>query len=181
MAPSIANPSGAFGQSFPENPTLPQEYRWLRNVSTAFNIPIGAVVAYSTLTTDGTGVTKSTVIGNPGTAGVAVTSATTVRPGGVEASSVAPSGSWLKVCVRGPAKTIVTTVASPGELVQSGNSTAFAGTTAGVAAPISTGLAVGTHATLGRLIKASSDTNTTGQLGVVDVNVSYYLTNAVST
>lgn len=174
----IANPEGAFGES---SNRLPVETRTLRNISTAFSIPVGCVVVYSTLTTDGTGVTKSTVINNVLTAGVALTSATTARAGGAEASSIAPAGSWLEVAVSGPAPVIVTTASSPGEIVGTGNSTAFAGTTAGVAATVTTGGAPGLKATLGRLLKASSDTNTTGQLGVVDVDINRQIVNATST
>lgn len=179
MADNIANPKGAFGDDSTVT-RLTVEDRILRNVSTAFSIPVGCVVHYSTLTTDGTGVTKSTVINNVLTAGVAITSATTAGPT-VVASSIAPAGSWLTVRVKGPAPVIVTTASSPGELIGSGNSTAFAGTTAGVAATITTGGTVGTKASLGRLLKASSDTNTTGQLGLVDVDISRFLVNSIST
>lgn len=174
----IPNPSGAFGDS---TNRVNVEDKWVRNVSTAFSIPVGCVLKYSTLTTDGTGVTKSTVINDVLTAGVAVTSATTARAGGVEASSIAPAGTWLRCRVKGPASVIVTSASSPGELIGSGNSTAFAGTTAGAAATITTGGAVGTKASLGILLKASSDTNTTGYLGVVDVGISRFLVNAIST
>lgn len=178
MSQQLPNPEWAFGET---NNRLPRKTRRVRNISTAFNIPVGAVVVYSTLTTDGNAVTKTTVINSALTAGVALTSATTARAGGAEASSLAPAGSWLTIATEGPAPVIVTTASSPGEIVGLGNSTAFAGTTAGVAATITTGGAVGVKASLGRLLKASSDTNTTGQLGVVDVNICNFLVNAIST
>lgn len=170
----VPNPEQAFGHTFPDNNARSVRVERFRNVSTAFSIPVGCVVIASTLTTDGTGVTKSTVIANPLTVGVAVTSATTIAAGGPVATSLAPQGSWLNVCVEGPCEVIVTTASSPGEILCSGSDTGFAGTTAGVAQTLSSAgtTAAGNLASLGRLLKASSDTNTTGQRGVVDVGIS---------
>lgn len=175
----ISNPKRALDA---RGPNVGLVTRTVRNISTAFSIPVGAVVHYSTLTTDGTGVTKSTVIGNPLTAGVALTSATTARAGGAEASSLAPAGSWLEIVTGGIADVIVTTASSPGEMIWSGNSTAFAGTTAGVAQTVSTvgSTAAGVYTILGRLVRASSDTATTGQLGKVDVQLNRFFQNTTN-
>lgn len=173
----ISDPEGTFGrQAIPGSNRRSRIVETFRNASTVA-IPRGAVVVGSTLSTDGLGVAVSTVVADPQIVGVAFTSASTGTT--VGGSSVTPAGAWLEVVTKGPAEVIVSTAATRGDIVAAGNSTAFAGAGAGgAAAALTTAPGSGSHAALGRLLRASSDTNSTGQLGVVDVNISNFVTTA---
>lgn len=172
----IADPKGTFGRSaIPGSNRSHRQIATYRNASTVA-IPRGAVVVLSTLTTDGTGAAVSTVINDPLILGVAFTSAST---GSTAGSSLAPAGAWFDVVTKGPAETIMTTGVTRGEIVGLGNSTAFAGAgTGGVAAAVTTAPGSGAHGILGYALRASTDTNSTGQLGVVYVDISRYVTTA---
>lgn len=143
----IDNPKGAFGYlttlNTPLTPLHGQVTMVFRNMSTAFGIPAGAVVqgAFTTSTAAGVndlstvdeGCYVSTVIGNPHSIGVALTSAAPRTTGTTVSGANAPSSEYCVVCVQGPVYgALLSTVATApiaGSYLIAGNATLSGGST----------------------------------------------------
>lgn len=173
----ISDPKGTFGRTSVSGDNRHNRVvETFRNAST-IAIPVGVVVVRSTLSTDGLGAAVSTIVADPLTLGVSLTSASTGTT--VGGSSLTPPGAWFQVVTKGPADCHVTTASGRGDIVVNSASTAFAASPAGgIAIAVTTAPGSGAHATLGTLLRVSSDTNTTGSLGVVAVNVCNFVTTA---
>jgi hypothetical protein len=128
----IDNPKFAFGYN-PNSPSAeagdPAVVALYRNMSSTEVISAGQAVIFSTLSTDGLGVTITTIAGSPMFAGVALGSGTTDSPPTL--TSQAAPGAWVRVQTRGVLSgALLTSGTVAGDFVGTVNST-VAGSTGG--------------------------------------------------
>jgi hypothetical protein len=126
---AIINPGGAFGYTPFEDARGEQQIGVFRNMSSANPIRVGNAVAYSSASTDGTGVVVTTVLGSARFCGVAVTSASTGQT--TQLSSLAPAEVWCQVVTKGKVWAHLDTAVVNGDIIGVSNTTAAAGTSNG--------------------------------------------------
>lgn len=146
----IDNPQGAFGYlttvNTPPSPLHNPVVRRFRNLSTATGIPKGAVVVggwststaagVATLSTVDEGCYVTTVVADPKTLGVTITSCA-ARSTGSTLGAPAPSSEYVNVVTYGPVYgALLTTIATApvaGDVLVTGSATLSGGSTAGFA------------------------------------------------
>lgn len=142
-SPQISNPLGAFGYTGALTTGTHADMQGVyalrtekvRNASTVFTIPRGASVIFSTLSSLGTEVTITTVLGSNLFRGIAITSAglNTDRTTVTTAAGLGAIGTdWCEIGIEGPVHgALLTSGTAPGDRVWISNSTVAGASTAG--------------------------------------------------
>ena len=181
---NIDDPKGAFGYD-PDHLGAegrnPQVVGYFHNVSSTETITAGAAVILSSLSTDGTGVTITTLIASPLFIGVALTSMTTGQS--TDASSNAAPASWGRVQIAGPCPgALLTAATTPGDQIGTVNSTVAGSTGGGYLGVINTtAVAVSSFGGLAGIAITSGTTGASGFLttvgprGIVYIRPSVYV------
>lgn len=175
---NIDNPKGAFGYN-PNAPSAdagdPAVVALYRNMSSTEVIAAGMAVIFSTLSTDGLGVTITTVAGSPFFAGVALGAATTDAP--TSLSSAAPAGAWVRVQRSGLISgALLTSGTVAGDMVGTVNSTVAGSTGGGYLGTIASTQTAGSFFGVAGMAFTSGTTGTTppftatGPRGTVRLN-----------
>lgn len=127
----ITNAQGAFGygEQADNDPRGPVVARRVHNMSSVNPIRVGNAVAFSTNSTDGTGVVVTTVLASALFAGVAITAAAAGQS--THLTSRAPSSCFCDIVISGPVYANLDTAVVNGDIVALGNTTAAGGTSNG--------------------------------------------------
>lgn len=167
MAPfqQIENPKSAFGDEIDHVGLLRgvPETCEVHNMSSVQVIPLGAAVVWSTNSTDGTGVTITTVAGSPLFAGVAITSASTGQS--TDLTSLAAQAAWCTIVVKGNVPgALLTSGTAPGDFLGTVNSTVAGSTGGGYLGPIVSTQVAGAFFGVAGIAFTSGTTGTTPYL-----------------